>query len=86
MSSSILSTINTVLIFSVSAVGMLSLVAIAIKKHKFNRDMNEVIYDGTITMLDKGELERILSFGEDIEENENASISTKTDNSSTTTQ
>jgi hypothetical protein len=79
MSSSIFSTINTVLIFSVSAVGLLSLVAIAIKKHKFNREMNEVIYDGTIEMLDLKELERILSFGEDIEEPENLSNKTKND-------
>ncbi len=68
MSSSILSTINTVLIFLVSVVGVISILFIIIKKHKFNKDMNEVILEGTITMLDASELERILSFEEEKKE------------------
>ena len=65
--SSTLSTINTILIFSVAGLGLCSLLSIYLKKRKFEREMNEVIVEGKIKMLDISELERILSFGEEVE-------------------
>ncbi len=68
VSSSTLSTINTILIFSVAGIGLISLFAIYFKKRKFEKEMNEVIVEGKIEMLSDEELTRILSFGEEAEE------------------
>ena len=68
VTSSTMSTINTVLIFSVSGLGLVSIFAIYLKKRKFEHEMSEVIIESKIEMLSDGELERILSFGEEIEE------------------
>ena len=68
VTSSTMSTINTVLIFSVSGLGLVSIFAIYLKKRKFEREMSEIIIESKIEMLSDGELERILSFGGEIEE------------------
>ena len=68
VTSSTMSTISTVLIFSVAGLGLISILAIFIKKMKFEREMNEVVLESKIEMLSEGELERILSFGEEVEE------------------
>lgn len=74
VTSSTISTINMFLIFSVSGVGLISLICIYLKKKKFEREMEEVVIEGKIEMLSSGELEKILSFGEDvINENTNNS-------------
>ena len=68
VTSSTMSTINTVLIFSVAGLGLISIFAIYLKKRKFEREMSEVVIESKIEMLSEGELERILSFGEEVEE------------------
>lgn len=68
VSSTMLSTVNTVLIFSVVGFGLLSLILIKLKQQKFEFEMNEVIIEEKITLLSNTELERILSFGEDVVE------------------
>ena len=68
VTSSTMSTISTVLIFSVAGLGLISILAIYVKKRKFEREMSEVVIESKIEMLSEGELERILSFGEDAEE------------------
>lgn len=65
VSSSLISTVNTVLIFSVSIFGAISLFVVYLKKRKMERIMNEVIVEGKLELLSDNELERILSFGED---------------------
>ena len=69
MFSSILSSINSVLIFSVSIFGALILLFVIYKKKKFETMMNEVIIEGDVTLLTDEEINKILSFGEEIEEN-----------------
>ena len=68
VTSSTMSTISTVMIFSVAGLGLVSILAIYVKKRKFEREMSEVVIESKIEMLSEGELERILSFGEEIEE------------------
>ena len=68
VTSSTMSTINSILIFTVAGMGLLSIFAIFIKKHKFEKEMNEVIVEGKIEMLSNEELNRILSFGEEVDE------------------
>ena len=68
VTSSTMSTISTVMIFSVAGLGLVSILAIYVKKRKFEREMSEVVIESKIEMLSDGELERILSFGEEIEE------------------
>lgn len=68
VTSSTMSTISTVMIFSVAGLGLVSILAIYVKKRKFEREMNEVVIESKIEMLSEGELERILSFGEEMEE------------------
>ena len=68
VTSSTMSTISTVLIFSVAGLGLISIFAIYLKKRKFEREMSEVIIETKIELLSEGELERILSFGEETEE------------------
>lgn len=70
--SSILSTVNTVLIFSISVLGVVSLYIIYRKRKKFEMMLDEVIYDEKV-MLDEAEIERLLSFGE-IEEKSDDTI------------
>lgn len=65
MFSQILSTVNTVLVFLVCGLGILSLYYSYKRIKKFNLDINEVIEDGEITMFTDEEINRILSFGED---------------------
>ncbi len=68
VTSSTMSTISTILIFSVAGLGLVSILAIYVKKRKFEREMSEIVIESNIEMLSEGELERILSFGEDAEE------------------
>ena len=70
VASSALSTVNTVLVFSVMGLGFISLLVIYVKKRKFERMINEVILEDKITLLSDEELATILSFGEDVEEEE----------------
>ncbi|MGE0003119.1 MAG: hypothetical protein AB7S88_01510 [Candidatus Izemoplasmatales bacterium] len=67
MFSQLLSTVNTVLIFSVAIFGILSLVVTYRKIHRFEEDINEVITDGEIAFLSDEEMSKILDFGEQIE-------------------
>lgn len=67
MFSQLLSTVTTVLIVAVGVVAVLSLVYTIKKMRKFDLEINEVIIDGSITMLEDGEIEAILNFGDDIE-------------------
>ena len=67
VTNSMLSSISSVLIFSVSILGSLSLIAVYLKKQKIDKVMNEVIVEGKIELLTDDELTRILSFGEDFE-------------------
>lgn len=66
--SSAFSTVNAVLIFATAGFGLISLLAIYLKKRKFDYYMNELITDGKITALSDEELDRILSFGEEVSE------------------
>lgn len=65
VSNSLVTTANTVLIFSVSILGLLSLLAIYIKKRKIDFVMNDITVEEKITLLSDDELNRILAFGED---------------------
>jgi hypothetical protein len=60
--SSILSTVNTALIFSVSIFGAISLIVVFYKKNKFETMINEVIVTDKIAVSDD-EIDRILDFG-----------------------
>lgn len=62
--STVLSTANTVLVFSIAGVGLLSLTYIVIKKHRFESAMNEILPDEKIAELTDEELDKILSFGQ----------------------
>ena len=64
--SSILSACSTFLIFTVVFIGLISVLVIYIKRAKFNREMTEVVVEGKILLLDDKELDRILSFGEEV--------------------
>jgi len=64
--SSILSTINTILIFTVVGFGVASIVVIGIKKRNFEIAMNAKIKETKIEFLDDKEIDRILSFGEEV--------------------
>lgn len=66
--SSALSSVSTVLIFSVSFFGLISLITLLLKRRRFNKDMLEIVVEDKIELLEDGELERILSFGEETEE------------------
>ena len=66
--SSALSAVTTVLTFSVPAVGFGSVLYSILKRKKFNKDMVEVIVEDKIELLNDSELDRILSFGEEVEE------------------
>ena len=68
MFSQILSTAATVLIFTVMAFGIISLVYTMKKIKKFNTDQNTIILDHSITMLSEDELDSIIDFG--VNENE----------------
>ncbi len=65
VTNSMMSSVSSVLIFSVSIFGAISLIAVYIKKQKMDRVMNEVVLEGKIEMLSDKEMIRILSFGED---------------------
>ncbi len=65
MFSSIATTIITVLIFSVSGCGLISLLVLYIKKRKFERVINEVILEEQVILTDE-EIERLLDFGEPV--------------------
>jgi len=69
MFSSILSSINTILIFAVSVSGALSCLYVFLRKRKMDNAMDEVIMDEAITLLDDKEINRILAFGETVEHN-----------------
>jgi len=68
MFSSILSSVDTVLIFAVSISGALSCLYVFLRKRKLDNAMDEVIMDEAITLLDDEEINRILSFGEVVEQ------------------
>ena len=70
VASSTLSTINTVLIFSVVGFGLLSLLLLWVKQKRFEAEMNEVVLDEAMMLLSDEELDKILSFGEDVEAEE----------------
>ncbi len=61
--SSILTTVNTVLIFSVSGAGIISLLVLYVKQRKFENIMNDIVITEDVTLTDE-EIDRILSFGE----------------------
>lgn len=61
----VLSTLSTGLICVVFIVGIFSIVHVFLKRRKFARVMNEVIYDGELKILSDEELDEILSFGEE---------------------
>ncbi len=63
MFSQLLSTINTVLIFTVAILGVLSLIYTIRKINRFNIETNEFIEDGDITILSDDEINKILSYG-----------------------
>lgn len=71
VSNSLISTLNTVLIFSVSFFGIISLLAVYIRKRKNDFIMNEVILEDKIELLCEDELSRILSFDGEMDINEN---------------
>lgn len=61
----ILSIVSTVLICLVFLLGCYSLLSAYLKRRKFSKMMNEVIYDGEIKLLSDEELDEILSFGDE---------------------
>ncbi len=63
MFSSIISTVNTAIIFSVSISGMISLFVLAYKCKKFNKLMKEVIVTENVFLTEQ-EIDKILDFGE----------------------
>ena len=65
MFSSIISTLNTILIFSTCGFGLLSLLALYLKIRKFNKRINEVLVETTVTLTDE-EIDKILDFGEKV--------------------
>ncbi len=67
MFSSIVSAVSTVLIFSVSAFGILSLLLLAYRLKKFDKTMNETITIDNVNLTDE-EIDKILSFGEFVAE------------------
>ncbi len=67
MFSSITTTVITVLIFSVSGCGLLSLIVLYIKKKKFERVINEVLLEEQVLLTDE-EIEKLLDFGELVED------------------
>lgn len=76
VSATTMSTVCTVLIFSVAGVGLLSLLAVYYKKFKRDAFMSTTVINGKITLLDDDKLNEILSFGEDSEWNESISDDT----------
>ena len=66
VASTTLSTMCTVLVFSIAGVSALSLLYIYFKCKKFNRIMNAVVYDEAPILTDKT-LNEILSFGESVD-------------------
>lgn len=68
MFSQLLSTVTTVLIIMVGVLGAISLWYTIKKIKKFNLEQNEVIIDGTITLLEDDEINQILDFGDVVEE------------------
>ena len=67
MFSTILSTVDSALIFLVSGVGILSVIYIVVKRNKFENEMTEVLIDNTDQSFTEEEINRLLSFGEDEE-------------------
>ncbi|MBQ8425179.1 MAG: hypothetical protein IJX17_04090 [Clostridia bacterium] len=65
--SSVLSACSTFLIFSVIFIGLISVMQIHFKRKNFNKVMTDIIVEGKILLLDEKELDRILSFGEEVE-------------------
>jgi len=65
MFSTILSTVDSVLIFFVSGIGVLSVIYIGIKRNKFETEMTEVLIDDGDKSFTDEEINRLLSFGEE---------------------
>jgi hypothetical protein len=65
MFSQILSTVQTVLIFSVVGIGIFSLWMTYRKMKKFELEINEIVLDGDIEMITDDEIDKIISFGVD---------------------
>lgn len=61
----VLSIVSTVLVCLVFLLGCYSLLSAYLKRRKFSKMMNEVIFDGEIKLLSDEELDEILSFGEE---------------------
>lgn len=68
--SSSLSSVITILIFSISGIGVISLIVLQKKKNKFDNLMMEVLNDEVVLLTD-AEIDKILMFGEEPSENEN---------------
>lgn len=69
MFSTILSTVDSVLIFLVSGIGVLSVIYITVKRNKFENEMSEVLIDDADKSFTDAEIARLLSFGEEEEKN-----------------
>ncbi len=67
MFSSIATTVISVLIFSVSGCGLISLIILSLKKKKFERVINEILVEEQVLLTDE-EIEKLLEFGEIVEE------------------
>lgn len=68
MSSSAISSVNTILVFSLCFVGAFSVLVFVLKLKKFNTVMNKVVLESKVEILSDEEINRILSFGEEIDE------------------
>jgi hypothetical protein len=77
MYSSIISTVDTIIIFTIAGMGFLSIIAIVIKKRKFDTLMNATIDESKPLSLSDDEIDRILSFGEDVIDCKNYNIDEK---------
>ncbi|MGD9901267.1 MAG: hypothetical protein AB7S44_01880 [Spirochaetales bacterium] len=66
MFSSILSSVNSFLIFLVPSIGAISLLVVYKNKKRMDKEENEVIFEDKLLILSDEEIDRILSFGEDV--------------------